>query len=110
MHLTDGGSSKGLFFQGRQLLLPARTQIFLQDFLNPQTRILKRCCVSGAEAPSAYLHLPAGHEVGTLTDALEDLLQLGVDEGIIWRNVGTFQNRALSVPPTIPAFCRVHSP
>lgn len=70
----------------------------------------KEVCVTGAEAPSAYLHLPAGHEVGTLTDALEDLLQLGVDEGIIWRNVGPFQNRALSVPPTITAFCRVHSP
>lgn len=51
-----------------------------------------------AEAASAYLHLPARHEVCTLTDALKDPLQLGVNERIIWKNGGTVQNQAPSVP------------
>lgn len=50
-------------------------------------------CDRRAEAPSAYLHLPAGHEVCTLTDALEDLLQLRVNERIIWKNEERFRTR-----------------
>lgn len=31
----------------------------------------------------AYIHLPGRHEVCTLPDPLKDLLQLGVDEGVV---------------------------
>lgn len=33
----------------------------------------------------AYIHLPGRHEVCTLPDPLKDLLQLGVDEGVVLR-------------------------
>ncbi len=31
----------------------------------------------------AYIHLPGRHEVCALSDPLKDLLQLGVDEGVV---------------------------
>lgn len=34
---------------------------------------------------STYIHLPRGHEVCTLPDPLKDLLQLGVNEGVVCR-------------------------
>lgn len=38
----------------------------------------------GVSSSPAYIHLPGRHEVGTLSDPLEDPLQLGVDEGVVW--------------------------
>lgn len=38
---------------------------------------------SGGPEEHADLHLPARHEICTLTDPLEDLLQLGVNERVI---------------------------
>ena len=32
---------------------------------------------------STHQHLPAWHEVGALTDPLEDALQLGADEAVV---------------------------
>ena len=36
---------------------------------------------------STYVHLPGGHEVGALPNPLKDLLQLGVDEGVVWGGI-----------------------
>lgn len=42
----------------------------------------------------AYFQLPGRHEVGTLSDPLEDPLQLGVDEGVVWteKKMEMFEN------------------
>lgn len=43
------------------------------------------CGDGGGVSVHAYIHLPSRHKVCALPDPLKDLLQLGVDEGVVWR-------------------------
>lgn len=61
-------------------------------------------CGTSSLCEGGYLHLPARHEICTLTDPLEDLLQLGVNKRIIWKSKeGTCQREDGSVPLTAAA-------
>lgn len=56
------------------------------------SRLVKQTSERGwraSDGSRTYIHLPCGHEVCTLPHPLKDLLQLGADEGVVWREKDT---------------------
>lgn len=88
MHLADGRRCERLLLEVLQLVPPAWAQVAADRSLQggeEWSHLTNRSRFScGSRRPSGpYQHLLGGHEVGTLTNALEDLGQLRVDEGVV---------------------------
>ena len=83
VHLSDGRSCERFFVESLQLIAPVGAELLRQDCLQ-HNRGVSRCnhwlvC----HHCKTNVHLPCRHEVGTLSNALEDLLHFGTDEAVV---------------------------